>query len=55
MSSSKAPGEKPDAPRWRSTACILSPMNCGLQVRVEGGRLTKIRGDKRHPVSRGYH
>jgi len=40
---------------WQPTACILCPLNCGLQVRVEGGRLAKIRGDKNHPISRGYH
>jgi len=30
-------------------------MNCGLQVQVENGHLAKIRGDKTHPISRGYH
>lgn len=36
------------------TACILCSINCGLEVRTEGRRIAKIRGDDAHPVSRGY-
>lgn len=36
------------------TACILCSRNCGLTVETEGNRLTKIRGDKRHPFTHGY-
>ncbi len=39
------------------TACVLCECNCGLEVELggEGNRhLVKLRGDKRHPVSRGY-
>lgn len=39
---------------WQPTACILCSRNCGLQVQVADGHLTKIRGDKNHPVSAGY-
>jgi anaerobic selenocysteine-containing dehydrogenase len=39
---------------WRSTACILCSVNCGIEVRTEGRRITRIRGDKAHPTSRGY-
>jgi anaerobic selenocysteine-containing dehydrogenase len=42
---------------WRKTACILCSLNCGLDVQVggDGGRrLVKIKGDRDHPVSRGY-
>jgi anaerobic selenocysteine-containing dehydrogenase len=42
---------------WRPTACILCECNCGLEVQLggEGGRhLTRLRGDRRHPVSKGY-
>src|SRR5204863_2802879 len=42
---------------WKRTACILCECNCGLEVMLggEGGRhLTKLRGDKAHPSSRGY-
>ena len=39
---------------WQPTACILCSRNCGLSVQTENGRLTKIRGDKRNPISAGY-
>ncbi|MEM7356541.1 MAG: molybdopterin oxidoreductase family protein, partial [Acidobacteriota bacterium] len=37
-----------------STACILCSLNCGIEVQVEDGHLTKIRGDRNHPISQGY-
>lgn len=39
---------------WKSTACILCSVNCGLQVQVQDGHFTKIKGDKTNPRSRGY-
>lgn len=42
---------------WHPTACILCSLNCGLLVQTGGhnGReLLRIKGDKAHPVSRGY-
>ncbi len=42
---------------WKPTACILCECNCGLEVELggEGGRhLVRLRGDRRHPSSRGY-
>jgi anaerobic selenocysteine-containing dehydrogenase len=39
---------------WHPTACILCSRNCGLEVKLEGRRLAAIKGDARHPVSRGY-
>lgn len=36
------------------TACILCSRNCGIEVDVEGGHLTRIRGDREHPISAGY-
>lgn len=37
------------------TACILCSRNCGLLVEIEGEtRITGVRGDPAHPVSRGY-
>ncbi len=49
----------PETPvaRWQKTACILCSLNCGIEVQVggAGGRhLVKIKGDRDHPVSRGY-
>ena len=49
MSESTAPAES-----WQPTACVLCSRNCGLEVVVEAGHLTRIRGDKAHPLSRGY-
>jgi len=37
-----------------TTACILCSRNCGLEVEIDGNRFTKIRGDKKHPDSKGY-
>ena len=42
---------------WKASACILCECNCGLQVELggeDGRRLVRLRGDKRHPVSKGY-
>ncbi len=39
---------------WQATACILCSRNCGVEVQTADGHLTRIRGDKRHPVSAGY-
>ncbi len=39
---------------WRPTACVLCACNCGIEVKVEGRRLARIRGDKAHPSSQGY-
>ncbi|ARB27406.1 molybdopterin-dependent oxidoreductase [Pseudomonas tolaasii] len=36
------------------TACILCSRNCGLQVEIEEGAITRIRGDEDHPVTQGY-
>lgn len=41
----------------RPTACVLCECNCGLEVELggeDGRHLVKLRGDKRHPSSRGY-
>jgi len=43
--------------RWTPTACILCECNCGLEVELGGPdhrHLVRLRGDKRHPASRGY-
>ncbi len=42
----------PDA--WHQTACILCSINCGIEVRLDGRRFARIRGDKAHPASQGY-
>jgi anaerobic selenocysteine-containing dehydrogenase len=39
---------------WQSTSCVLCATNCGLQVKVENNRITKVRTDKTNPVSQGH-
>jgi anaerobic selenocysteine-containing dehydrogenase len=39
---------------WKKTACIICSLNCGLEIKTEEGRITKIKGDKSHPTSQGY-
>ncbi len=39
---------------WHTTACILCSINCGLLVQLDGREITKIKGDKANPRSRGY-
>jgi anaerobic selenocysteine-containing dehydrogenase len=40
--------------QWHKTACNLCYVNCGLEVAVEDGRITKVRGDRTNPKSQGY-
>ena len=39
---------------WKKTGCVLCAQNCGLEVFVEDNRITKTRGDKDNPRSKGY-
>ena len=39
---------------WQKTSCICCAQNCGLEVMVEGNRITKVRPDKENPRSEGY-
>ena len=39
---------------WHQTACILCSINCGLEVKLEGRSIARVRGDKAHPGSLGY-
>lgn len=36
------------------TACPLCSRNCGLEVEIQDGKFTKIKGDDKHPISQGY-
>jgi formate dehydrogenase (coenzyme F420) alpha subunit len=36
-----------------STLCRQCDMHCGINVQMENGRLTKITGDKSHPIGQG--
>jgi len=39
---------------WKKTTCVLCPNLCGLEVRIEDNRITKVRGDKENLRSEGY-
>ena len=38
---------------WQRTACILCYVNCGLEVQTEGRKITRVRGDPKHPANLG--
>jgi anaerobic selenocysteine-containing dehydrogenase len=40
--------------KWHKTGCVLCAQNCGLEIRVEDGRMVRVRPDPDHPRSRGY-
>src|SRR4051794_3178543 len=47
--------DTPQAPaEWLPTACVLCACNCGIEVQVADGNLTRVKGDKAHPGSKGY-
>ncbi len=39
---------------WKKTSCVLCGNCCGIEVRVENNKITKVRGDKDNPISEGY-
>lgn len=42
------------ANEWHQTACILCSINCGVEVKLDGPTIKRVRGDKAHPSSEGY-
>ena len=44
----------PPASETRFATCVLCEASCGLSVRVEGGRATRIEGDRDDVLSRGH-
>lgn len=36
------------------TFCRICPVLCGLVVRTDGDRVVEVRGDREHPVTKGY-
>jgi anaerobic selenocysteine-containing dehydrogenase len=39
---------------WQQTICILCSVNCGIDVKVDGRHLTRVRGNRAHVASHGY-
>ncbi|WP_280426318.1 molybdopterin-containing oxidoreductase family protein [Nocardia carnea] len=49
------PGDDSGLPaRRRISYCRLCASSCGVLLDIEDGRITRVLGDARHPVSRGY-
>ncbi|NCA01562.1 MAG: molybdopterin oxidoreductase family protein, partial [Sphingomonadaceae bacterium] len=40
--------------QWHPTACMICSMNCGIEVQTEGERITRVRPDQNHHVTKGY-
>ena len=45
-----------DNAEWKSTACVLCSLNCGVKVQLteDGRSIARTKGDEAHPGSRGY-
>lgn len=41
-------------PDWKPNACSICYVNCAIEVQTDGRDITRIRGDKKNPRSRGY-
>jgi anaerobic selenocysteine-containing dehydrogenase len=39
---------------WRPTVCILCSVNCGIDVKLNGRHIARVRGNRAHVASRGY-
>jgi anaerobic selenocysteine-containing dehydrogenase len=39
---------------WKKTSCVLCGLNCGLEVVTERSKISKVRGDRESPRSKGY-
>ena len=39
---------------WHKTACVLCSCNCGVEVRLDGRDITRVKGNKAHVGSKGY-
>jgi anaerobic selenocysteine-containing dehydrogenase len=39
---------------WHKTACVLCSINCGIEIKLDGRRFARVRGDKDHVESKGY-
>jgi anaerobic selenocysteine-containing dehydrogenase len=40
--------------QWHKTACVLCSNNCGVEVRLDDRKITRVRGNKAHVGSLGY-
>ena len=47
-------GESDPTKTWHKTVCVLCSSNCGVEVRLDGRTITRVRGNKAHVTSKGY-
>jgi len=40
--------------QWLKTACVLCGVNCGLEVKLDGRHIVRVRGNREHVASQGY-
>ena len=38
---------------WQKTVCILCSVNCGVDVKLDGRHITRVRGNREHVASHG--
>ena len=36
---------------WQKTMCILCSVNCGIEVKLDGRHITRVRGNREHVAS----
>ncbi len=39
---------------WQKTVCILCSVNCGVEVKLDGRHISRVRGNREHIASHGY-
>lgn len=56
MKPNKASDTTQSQAEWKSTACILCTLNCGIKVQLsaDGQSIARTKGDENHPASKGY-
>ena len=44
----------PAPAEWHKTVCILCSANCGVEMKLDGREIVRVRGNKAHVASEGY-
>ena len=39
---------------WQKTVCVLCSVNCGVEVKLDGRHISRVRGNREHVASHGY-
>ena len=54
ISAAATPEGPNSALEWHKNVCILCSNNCGVEMRIDGREITRVRGNKDHVTSKGY-